>query len=119
MYKRQALEFPEGLRDAPPEQWPYLQVRVQLSQPEPGLRMQVEVALAGKPVRLVRIETSNVRAADSTAVATLSLDELSQQSPTDYFERLYQHRFAAPAPEALLAAFTELLNTPQDAEAQA
>lgn len=115
----QALEFPEGLGDAPPEQWPYLQVRVQLSQPEPGLRMQVEAALAGKPVRLVRIETSSVRAADSTAAATLSIDELSQQSPTDYFERLYQHRFAAPPPEELLAAFTELLNAPLDAGAQA
>jgi DNA repair protein SbcD/Mre11 len=115
----QALEFPERLRDAPPEQWPYLQVRVQLSQPEPGLRMEVEAALAGKPVRLVRIETSNVRAADSMAAATLSMDELSQQSPSDYFERLYQHRFDAPPPEELLAAFTELLNTPVDAEAQA
>jgi exonuclease SbcD len=114
----QALEFPEGLRAAPPEQWPYLQVRVQLSQPEPGLRLQVEEALAHKPVRLVRIETSTVRAADSTAAAALSIDELSKQSPTDYFERLYQQRFAAPPPSELLAAFTELLNAPLDAEAQ-
>jgi hypothetical protein len=31
---------------------------------------------------------------------------------------LYQHRFAAPVPDDLMAAFTELLNTPADAGAR-
>jgi exonuclease SbcD len=114
----QALELPDGLRNAPQEQWPYLQVRVQLSQPEPSLRLQVEQALADKPVRLVRIETSTLQAGRASANPQFSIDELSTLQPADYFERLYQHRFAAPVPDDLMAAFTELLNTPADAGAR-
>jgi exonuclease SbcD len=114
----QALALPDSLRDAPQEQWPYLQVRVQLSQPEPSLRLQVEQALADKPVRLVRIETSTLRDGSASANPQFSIDELSTLQPADYFERLYQHRFAAPVPDDLMAAFTELLNTPADAGAR-
>jgi exonuclease SbcD len=115
----QALEFPQALRESPQEQWPYLQVRVQLSQPEPGLRLQVEAALRDKPVRLVRIETSTQRTGATAAAVEISMDALSQLQPADYFERLYQHRFDTPPPPELMAAFTELLNAPADAEAQA
>ena len=110
----QALKLPE----LPLEQQPYLQVRVQLSQPEPGLRAQVEAALAAKPVRLVRIETSSLgREADASPA--LSMDELSTLTPVDYFERLYRHRFSEEAPAELMAAFTELVNTQADAGASA
>ncbi|RFO95124.1 exonuclease SbcCD subunit D [Rhodoferax lacus] len=111
----QALEFADGLTDAPQEQWPYLQVRVQLSQPEPGLRLQVEEALTGKPVRLVRIETSSARKGTESAAPVVSIDELSRLQPADYFERLYQHKFDEAPPDDLMAAFTELLNAPVDA----
>jgi exonuclease SbcD len=113
----QSLELAERLRDAPQEQWPYLQVRVQLSQPEPSLRLQVEQALADKPVRLVRIETSTLRCGAS-ASPQFSIDELGTLQPADYFERLYQHRFAAPVPDDLMAAFAELLNTPTEVGAR-
>ncbi|NVO06382.1 MAG: exonuclease SbcCD subunit D C-terminal domain-containing protein [Rhodoferax sp.] len=110
----QALQLPE----LPLEQQPYLQVRVRLSQPEPGLRAQVEAALAAKPVRLVRIETSSLRG-DADAAPALSMDELSTLTPVDYFERLYRHRFDADAPADLMAAFTELVHAHADAGASA
>jgi exonuclease SbcD len=93
-------------------EWPYLQVRVLLTQPEPGLRAQIETALAGKQVRLVRIETSY---AQNSAIATaqaLSVDELNSLAPADFFDRLYQNRFGTAPPAEILAAFTELLNVP-------
>jgi exonuclease SbcD len=104
----QALQLPE----VPLEQQPYLQVRVQLSQPEPGLRMQVEEALAGKPVRLVRIETSNLRLATEGAdsAPALSMDALGSLQPMDYFERLFRKQYASDAPTELRAAFAELVN---------
>jgi len=102
-----ALPGAEGIVLAP-EQWPYLQVRVLLDKPEPGLRAAVEAALAGKPVRLVRIETSAVRGAGEASAALLSVDELGTLGPTDFFERLYQHRFNEAPPADLLAAFAEL-----------
>jgi exonuclease SbcD len=97
-----------------PELWPYLQVRVQVSQPEPTLRAQVEAALAGKPVRLVRIETTTINAGNNLPAPEVSVDELSQLDPADYFERLYFHKYGEPVPAAIKTAFSELL----DASAQ-
>lgn len=113
----QALEA-LSLPDVPQEQWPYLQVRVQLSQPEPGLRAQVEAALADKPVRLVRIETTTVNTASST-MTEVSIDELSNLKPADYFEKLYRHRYGDAPPKEIMVAFTELVNSPIEAGAPA
>jgi hypothetical protein len=52
-----ALDLPE----LPPHAWPYLEVRVLLDAPEPGLRAQVEAAMEGKPVRLAKIEPTRSR----------------------------------------------------------
>ena len=90
--------------------WPYLQVRVQLEQPEPGLRVQIESALVGKQVRLVRIETTYAKSADITAAQAVSVDELNSLAPSDFFNRLYQHRFGSVPPKVIMAAFTELVN---------
>ena len=111
----QALSVP----DLPEAQWPYLQVRVQLTQPEPTLRTQIESALAGKPVRLVRIETSAVQTGGVEAAPLVSIDELSNLAPVDFFERLYQHRFGESPPPDIMAAFTELVNMQVEAGAAA
>jgi exonuclease SbcD len=96
-------------------EWPYLQVRVQLTQPEPGLRASIEGALADKPLRLARIETTYARQGDTVRAPALSVDELNALAPADFFHRLYQHRFGEAAPAALMAAFTELLNASPEA----
>lgn len=98
-------------------EWPYLQVRVHLTEPEPSLRVQIETALQGKPVRLARIETSYVRGEEEDVVPAASIDELNALAPADFFTRLYHHRFGQPAPQELLAAFTELLNTNEEVRA--
>ena len=103
----QALQLPER----PETAWPYLQVRVQLSQPEPGLRAQIEAALMDKPVRLARIETTLAHRHDAATPPRLSIDEIHRLAPANFFERLYQHRFGTRTPPALMAAFNELLNT--------
>jgi exonuclease SbcD len=104
----EALALPDRLE----AEWPYLQVRVQLTQPEPGLRALIEAALAQKPVRLARIETTYARPnpQETATDSALSIDDLSALPPVDFFQRLYQHRFAEDAPVELLAAFSELLN---------
>jgi exonuclease SbcD len=76
-----ALDLP----DRPEAQWPYLHVRVQLEGPEPGLRARIEEALAGKPVRLARIETTTLRGALPDAAPALSLDELNALKPEAFF----------------------------------
>ena len=103
-----ALDLP----DRPEPLWPYLHVRVQLSGPEPGLRARIEEAIAGKPLRLARIETATLRGALPDAAPALSVDELNALKPEAFFLRLYQHRFGCDAPPELMAAFGELLDTP-------
>ena len=89
-------------------QWPYLMVRLLLDMPEPGLRMRIEAALAGKPVRLARIEVKNSQGAVQD-VPLLSLDELQLLEPSEIFQQLYQQKYASEVPPAMLEAFAELL----------
>ena len=98
-----ALDLPA----APPEAQPFLEVRVRLDAPEPGLRTRIEAALDGKPVRLAKIETSS--AARSAAIESMTLDQLSQLQPDEIFRRLYRQKFGKEAPAEQLSALAELL----------
>lgn len=97
-----------NLEEKPEEEWPYLQVQVQLSQPEPSLRAQVDAALAGRPVRLVGIKPTYPKTSEQNSAAALSVDELHALAPSDFFERLYEHRFGEAPPAELMKAFSEL-----------
>lgn len=92
---------------------PYLEVRVLLDAPEPGLRARIEAALENKPVRLARIETSTATTKIG-ALAPRSLDDLNRLQPEEIFQRLYLSRFGSAPPTEQLAAFLELV--PERAE---
>ncbi|WP_338681653.1 exonuclease SbcCD subunit D C-terminal domain-containing protein [Janthinobacterium sp. TB1-E2] len=98
-----ALDVPA----APAEAQPFLEVRVRLDAPEPGLRTRIETALDGKHVRLAKIETSS--AARSSAPENLTLDQLAQLQPDDIFRRLYLQKYGKEAPPEQLSALAELL----------
>lgn len=100
-----ALEVP----DAPTDQQPFLEVRVRLDAPEPGLRSRIEAALEGKPVRLAKIETSSAARASSIDSEVMTLDQLEKLKPDDIFRQLYQQRFGNDAPAEQLSAFAELM----------
>ncbi|TXH69236.1 MAG: exonuclease subunit SbcD [Thiothrix sp.] len=106
----EALDLPH----LPEEQQPYLEVRVQLTAPEPGLRVRIETALKDKPVRLAKIETSYLRLeAENTELAPLSLDELQQLDPLNLLEELYRQQYPTELPADLAQAFTSLLHEAQ------
>ena len=92
-----------------PEQWPYLMVRVHLNGPDPSLRAKIENALAGKPVRLTRIEVSTNTTlqplGDSSQIQTITLDQLN---PEEVFSKLFAARFGNPVPSDLMQAFLQL-----------
>jgi len=110
----QVLEELAALDVAPmePEQQPFLEVRVLLDAPEPGLRTRVEAALDGKPVRLAKIETSSAARSASIDDDVMTLDQLEQLKPDDIFRQLYRQRFDNDAPPDQLSAFAELMLTP-------
>ena len=100
-----ALELPMRPQFAQP----YLEVRVLLDAPEPGLRGRIEAAIAGKPVRLAKIEPTRKNEAMGADSTVLSLDQLAQLQPDDVFKRLYQQKFGEDAPVDQLSAFAELM----------
>jgi exonuclease SbcD len=106
MDQLKALDLP----DAPLPEQPYLQVRIQLTAPEPGLRAKVEGALDRKPVRLARIETTYGSPTDHDSVdRPQSLDDLGRLQPDNLFKKLYRHKYQVEPNAKLLAAFSELL----------
>jgi exonuclease SbcD len=103
-----ALNLPDRSRN----EQPYLQVRVQLTAPEPGLRAKIEAVLDQKPVRLARIETTYGGHTDHDSADQLqSLDDLGRLQPDDIFKKLYQNKYKAEPDSELLAAFSQLLLT--------
>lgn len=110
-----ALEALTPDPDLPPQSWPYLEVRVLLDGPEPSLRAQVEAAIAGKAVRLAKIEPTRKLVAREDGADALTLDQLAELQPDDIFRRLWRQRFGEDAPHEQLSAFTELM-LPGDAE---
>jgi exonuclease SbcD len=92
----------------PPHQQPFLEVRVLLDAPEPGLRARIEAAIEGKAVRLAKIEPTR-KHTPAGEEAAMSLDQLAQLQPDDIFRRLYLQRFGDEAPADQLSAFAELM----------
>jgi exonuclease SbcD len=100
-----ALDLPS---DTPLERQPYLEVRVRLDAPEPGLRAAIENAIEGKALRLAKIETSFATRKISES-ESVTLTELENLQPEDIFQRLYQNKYQTDAPPELRSAFTELM----------
>lgn len=95
--------------DRPRERQPWLEVRVQLEQPQPDLRQQIEASLEGKGCRLVRI-ASEYRGNGVEAAPLVGLDQLDPQA---LFRRSWQAEYGQEADAQVLADFATLL---QDVE---
>lgn len=92
------------------EAQPYLEVRVRLQGPEPGLRTRIETVLQNKAVRLARIDPSYKRTTVSRTTEVLqSLDDLGRLQPDDIFQKLHWQRYGEAPSADLLAVFRALL----------
>jgi DNA repair protein SbcD/Mre11 len=87
---------------------PYLEVRVCLDGSTPGLRRQIEDAVAGKAVRLIKLAVTAEETGPALAEQRpkTSLDALD---PREVFERCHRRQHGQPPSDELLAAFGELL----------
>lgn len=108
------LPEPDLLEDE--QRQPWLEVRVQLDEPQPDLRQQIEAALQGKAVRLVRIAAEYAGRAGAERDDDERLMELSQLRPEDLFARAWEQAYGSVADERTLADFALLLQDVQQEE---
>ena len=94
--------------DLPLEQRPFVELRIKLEKPEPGLRQQVEEVISKLPVRLLKISTAYSGSSKSLADVTME-ERLEELQPLEVFQRCYQNKFDQEAPENMNTLFNELL----------
>lgn len=112
-----ALRVLEASADRPRAQWPYLHVVVAAAGPVPGLRRDVEEAIAGKGLRLAYIGNADERPAP--ALAPDSLPDLEEIHPEEVFVRCWRGAHEADPPAEMLDAFRELLEGLESGEVAA
>ncbi|MDQ2697065.1 MAG: exonuclease SbcCD subunit D C-terminal domain-containing protein [Pseudomonadota bacterium] len=106
----------QGLRadpGKPARQWPFLEVAVRLERPEPGLRRQLDEALEGRPVRLLKITTDY--AGDNAPLAdALPAGDLKELDPEEVFRLRHRQVHGSDPAAGLTAAFHQLLAAVQE-----
>lgn len=104
---------------ADPDRQPWLEVRVRLDEPQPDLRNQIETALQGKAVRLVRIGAEYAgTGGGGEADDQTQLIELDQLSPQELFSRAWRDNYGSEVDEQTLTDFATLLRDVQQENEQ-
>jgi exonuclease SbcD len=88
--------------------WPFIDIRVKLEKPEPGLVAKLHEALERRAGRLVRIERTLTGTGGGLAAGE-GRSTLRDLEPELVFLRLYEREFSGAPDAALLSAFHETL----------
>ncbi len=92
-----------------PQLAPYLEVRILLDGPEPGLRHKIETAVTGKDVRLAKIDVKYpVVTGQDNSTGTGVEDKLHELQPRDVFAKVYQSKYNNTVPAELLQLFNQV-----------
>jgi exonuclease SbcD len=115
----QLKELPDIDLLADIQRQPWLEVRVRLDEPQPDLRNQIETALQGKAVRLVRIGAEYAgKGVNGDADAEQGLIELDQLTPQELFSRAWLDNYGSEVDEQTLSDFASLLRDVQQENEQ-
>lgn len=87
---------------------PYLEVRVLLEGPEPGLRHKIETALIGKNYRLAKIDVLYATASKSNENTVISSEQLKELQPLEVLDKVYQSKYNNPVPKDLKKFFQQV-----------
>ena len=110
----QLADLPDIDLLADTQRQPWLEVRVRLDEPQPDLRQQVETALQGKAVRLVRIAAEYAGTGSREGEADgARLIELDQLTPQELFSRAWHDSYGSAVDEQTLSDFAQLLQDVQ------
>lgn len=95
----------------PPEQHPFLEVRVLEEGPDPLRRRRVEQAIERKPLRLasIKAESPEREAIAGNSAADFEHVDLKTIDPEDIFQDAYRTKYQSEPDSRVLAAFREIL----------
>lgn len=98
--------LPKRKKDDDGSDWPYLEIRVRETQPEPGLLRDVTAALQDRAVRFCRmVREREVQPADK--VQARNLQELQSITPDDLLRRVFRSRYGEELPDEMATRFQQ------------
>lgn len=97
----------EGNED--PNRWPYVEVRVLMTEPDPGFRHRVEETLADKAVRLTTIVPSYPKRADEDTVRPLTYSDLQRIDPLVMLKHAFTSKYGGEMPEEIESLFKDVM----------
>ncbi|MES9884375.1 MAG: exonuclease SbcCD subunit D C-terminal domain-containing protein [Sedimenticola sp.] len=95
--------------------YPFLEVRVLLEKPQPGLRREIDEAIADLPVRLLKV-TSEYTGSGGILADKQPETRLEELQPEQVFLQCYQRSHEAPPSAPLMGCFHQLLESVQSEE---
>lgn len=101
--------FNFGSHDEGADRWPYLEVKVHETTPDPSLAAAIVRALEGKAVRLcrvVRVRPNGDRTGEASQI--MSLDDLKKINPAQIARTIYQRRYGEEMPDEVARLFAEV-----------
>ena len=104
----EALDLDSSL---PPDQQPFLEVRILETGPDPTRRTRIEQALQKQPVRLasIKVERQARESTDSQSDEPLDADSLKDIRPLDIFMDAWREKYSDDPDAAIVEAFREIL----------
>ena len=91
------------------QSWPYLEVQVLMTEPDPGFRHRVEEILTGKAVRLTSILPSYPVHETEETIRPLSYTDLQKINPLDMLRHAFTSRYGGELPEELEHMFNDVM----------
>ncbi|WP_320935279.1 exonuclease SbcCD subunit D C-terminal domain-containing protein [Bacteroides nordii] len=104
-----ALEETEGEQKERSLHFPYLEIKVLLTEPEPMLRQQIEEAIADKAVRLARIVSVYRQAEENTLEEEVLAAGLQEMNPLQIVKATFENTYQSEMPEELERLFQQAM----------
>lgn len=105
---RRIAALPEAAEEEDPATFPYLELNVKISRPEPELRHRISEALKGKAVRFCRVTSAAARDEREKETALPNIDrKLERLAPIDIARNHYRDLYGQEMPQALIERFAE------------
>ena len=92
-----------------PNRWPYIEVRVLLTEPDPGFRPRVEETLADKAVRLTSIVPSYPKREEEDIARPLSYSDLQRIDPLDMLKHAFTSKYGGELPKDIESLFKDVM----------